>query len=577
MATVIDSLVLELGIDPKKFTQGQRDAMAALRNFTEDARAQGQRVEEQTRRMEHVLGNFKREAISTLAVFLGGKGIKEFIGYITSLDASTARLGKTLNMSAEDVSQWQGAFKQIGGSAESANGAMAGLGGEMQRFLLTGQSSMLPVLSRLGVSLFDDNRELKTAGQLWLELADAVKDMKDTEKASFIGMIPGANQDMINLIIKGRPAMEAYLRAAREAGTTTKESAAEAERYQAALSRLDQSATNLGRSLVTNLTPALVAAMDAMKRFIQGPTKEAKEKFQSDYAPIAEKHGFDPKADSFWEQLGSRVMGIPTKSGKQYKWGDPYASQGKSAAPASSFDEAGFITPAPGARPAPAREPGSLPTVQSPTLAPGAPPGTPAVPAPGSAPGQATVSEREAYIRTAAAARQIDPNVAVQVARSEGLGARAYVGDRGSSFGDFQLHYGGMASGGMAVKGLGDDFTKKTGLDAKDPATWKEQTDFALDRARQQGWGAWHGWKGLPFAGISPGAVGAPAAAVAASGGQPSARDAGGGGNTTTVTTTIGQVQVNAPQARSADDIAQHIGPALDRVITAGAANVGQE
>lgn len=534
MATVIDSLVLELGIDPKKFTQGQRDALQSLRTFEEEAEKQGKRVESQTRRLNDVMGNFKRELLTTAAVFFGGMGIKEFTGFITTLDASTARFGRTVNMAAGEVSAWQGAFQQIGGSAESANGALGGLSGEMNRFVLTGQSSMLPVLSRLGISLFDQNRQLKTAGQLWLEIADATRGMKDTEKAAFVGMIPGANQDMLNLIIKGRPAIEAYLRAAREAGGTTKESAAAAEEYQRSLAVLDRSASNLGRTLVTALVPSLTAAMDAMVKFIKGPSKEAKDKFQTDYAPIAEKHGFDANADSFWEQLASRTLGLPTKSGRQYKWGDPYVSQGAKTG-ASSFDEAGFIGLG----------------------------------------GSSSTAEREAYIRKAAAAQGIDPEVAVRVARSEGLGG-AYAGDRGSSFGDFQLHYGGMAGGGMAVGGLGDEFTRRTGLDAKDPSTWRQQADFALDQARKQGWGAWHGWKGLPFAGISRGGVGAPAAAVAASGGGPGAGGPGSGNNTT-VTTTIGQVQVNAPQARDANDIAHHIGPALDRVITAGAANVGPE
>lgn len=534
MATVIDSLVLELGIDPKKFTQGQRDAMNSLRTFEEQAENQGRRVESQTKRLGSVLEDFKRSAVTAFGVFLAGKGAKEFLGYITTLDASTDRLGKTVNMAAGDMSAWQGMFQQVGGSVESANSSLMGLGGEMQRFVLTGQSSMLPVLSRLGISLFDNNRQLKTAGQLWLEIADATKDMKDTEKAAFVGMIPGANQDLINLIVKGRPAMEAYLRAAREAGVTTRESAAAAEEYQKSLAVLDRSASNLGRTLVTALVPSLTAAMDAMVKFIKGPSKEARDKFQKDYAPIAEKHGFDPNADSFWEQLASRALGLPAKSGKQYRWGDPYASQGSKGG-ASSFDEAGFIGMG----------------------------------------GGNSVAEREAYIREAARKRGIDPDQAVRVARSEGLGG-AYAGDRGSSFGDFQLHYGGMAGGGMAVGGLGDEFTKKTGLDARDPATWKQQADFALDRARQQGWGAWHGWKGLPFAGIPRGGAGAPAAALAAAGGGPGAGGPGGG-NTTTVTTSIGTVQVNAPQAKDAEGIAHHIGPALDRVITAGAANVGQE
>lgn len=106
---------------------------------------------------------------------------------------------------------------------------------------------------------------------------------------------------------------------------------------------------------------------------------------------------------------------------------------------------------------------------------------------------KAGASRREIaeYIRAAAAKRGIDPNIAVRVAKSEGL--NTYIGDKGSSFGPFQLHYGGIASGGNAGSGEGDLFTKKTGLDARNPATWRQQIDFSLDRAKVNGWGAWHG------------------------------------------------------------------------------------
>ena len=104
------------------------------------------------------------------------------------------------------------------------------------------------------------------------------------------------------------------------------------------------------------------------------------------------------------------------------------------------------------------------------------------------------------YITQAAEARGIDPNVALKVARSEGL--YGYVGDQGSSFGPFQLHYGNVARGGNAVGGLGDVFTQRTGYNARDPRTWQQQVDFSLDEAAKSGWGAWHGWKGAERAGL---------------------------------------------------------------------------
>ncbi|ANL52862.1 hypothetical protein [Rhizobium phaseoli] len=103
------------------------------------------------------------------------------------------------------------------------------------------------------------------------------------------------------------------------------------------------------------------------------------------------------------------------------------------------------------------------------------------------------------YIRQAAISRGIDPNVALRVAGHEGLNVfdpskPDNGGDEGSSFGPFQLHYAGMSKS-MPNSGLGNEFTNATGLHARDPSTWKQQVDFALDWARKHGWGPWMGAK----------------------------------------------------------------------------------
>lgn len=137
----------------------------------------------------------------------------------------------------------------------------------------------------------------------------------------------------------------------------------------------------------------------------------------------------------------------------------------------------------------PARPPGLFAGILQ-GLNPLAPPAPPQAPAgTGAAPGSR--DEQEAYIRQSAQMRGIDPETAVKVAKSEGL--NAYTGDEGSSFGPFQLHYGGVARGGNAVPGLGDEFTKATGLNARDPSTWRAQVDFALDNAAKGGWSPFHG------------------------------------------------------------------------------------
>lgn len=113
-----------------------------------------------------------------------------------------------------------------------------------------------------------------------------------------------------------------------------------------------------------------------------------------------------------------------------------------------------------------------------------------------------STSETEAYIREAAKKRGINPDVAVAVAKSEGL--NNYVGDKGTSFGPYQLHYKNNIPG-LSNAGLGDEFTRATGLHASDRSTVKQQIDFALDQALRGGWGPWHGWKGDPRAGLPSG------------------------------------------------------------------------
>ncbi len=115
------------------------------------------------------------------------------------------------------------------------------------------------------------------------------------------------------------------------------------------------------------------------------------------------------------------------------------------------------------------------------------------------------------YIVSSAKARGIDPAVALKVWGHEGHAG--YVGDGNSSFGPFQLHYGGI-NPKMPHAGMGDDFTKATGLDARDHSTIRQQVDFALNHVRRHGWGNWmgakaegiHGFQGVgPMPGADPG------------------------------------------------------------------------
>ena len=104
-------------------------------------------------------------------------------------------------------------------------------------------------------------------------------------------------------------------------------------------------------------------------------------------------------------------------------------------------------------------------------------------------PGRMSQQELVDYIKKAAIARKIDPNIALTVAQHEGLGS--FYGDQGTSFGAFQLH---TTPGGQG-HAVGDEFKKYTGLDPSDPRNEKATIDYGLDWVRKHGWGDWMGAK----------------------------------------------------------------------------------
>jgi len=95
-----------------------------------------------------------------------------------------------------------------------------------------------------------------------------------------------------------------------------------------------------------------------------------------------------------------------------------------------------------------------------------------------------------AHIRETAKKYNIDPDVALRVAKSEGLttfqSSVVKNGVREPSWGAFQLYTGG---------GLGNEYQKATGRDPSDPKNEKDTIDYALKHAAQHGWGSWYGAK----------------------------------------------------------------------------------
>lgn len=278
MPTVVDSLVLEFSLDPRKFTAAQKDILDQLRKLQDQSKRSGKAVESQQATMENYFASLKRSVLTVAAVFLGGKGLKEAVNYMVTMDAATGRVAKTMNTSAKDVSVWQGAIKGVGGSAEAATGALQGLSSDLNNLLAgAGGGESLTLFRKLGIDIFNQNKQLKTANELYQELVGHMDKIRkrhgDAQTVSMLSTIPGMNQDMINLLISGDAPER--LRKAIAAGTPTPEDVKNAQEYQTSMAGLERSMEGLWRTAMRMIAPGATSVFDSVTNFLQGWNKKA--------------------------------------------------------------------------------------------------------------------------------------------------------------------------------------------------------------------------------------------------------------------------------------------------------------
>ena len=104
------------------------------------------------------------------------------------------------------------------------------------------------------------------------------------------------------------------------------------------------------------------------------------------------------------------------------------------------------------------------------------------------------------YVRNiaakSAAAAGLNPTRPLQIGQLESAFNHNAVGDEGSSFGPYQMHYGNMSQK-YPHGGLGDVFTKETGYDLRDPNVRKDpkviqaNADWVMDYMKKHGDSAW--------------------------------------------------------------------------------------
>lgn len=234
MATVIDSLLVRLGLDSSEFKKGTKEVDSGLKQITKSATA-------------------------FLAVLGGSAAMKNFIEQQVEANSALDRFSKNLGEAVSTVSAWSQAAEVAGGSAAGLQGTMDMLSKAQTELYLTGQSHLIPYFARFGIAMNS------LPSEKLLALSDNFSKM-DRTMAVNMGQRMGIDAGTMQLLIKGRGEVELMLKRQKEYNAVTKQQAEEASRLKVAMTESKQSFEAFGRELLSRATPAIEALFRILEK-----------------------------------------------------------------------------------------------------------------------------------------------------------------------------------------------------------------------------------------------------------------------------------------------------------------------
>lgn len=280
MATVIDSLIVTLGLDNKDFQQGMKDTEKGLSDTRKNTDRVGKQIAASGKDAAEFFGQMQRSALKFFAVLTAGKGLINFTRDVVTTGANLSRLSKNLNISADTIHRWGKASELNGGSMEGFLGTLQNLNNQVTEIFMKGDSAITPYLRQLGVSVTDAAGKAKPLTTVLGDIADATeKAFPDRQQRYAYLQQMGFDEGTVNLIAKGGKELRATLAAQQGFSQKDADAAYKAEQtWIKAQQRLDK----LTRELVVKVLPSLERLAESfvkMAEVIIPPLSEAVEIF----------------------------------------------------------------------------------------------------------------------------------------------------------------------------------------------------------------------------------------------------------------------------------------------------------
>lgn len=292
MATVIDSLLVTLGLDASAFKKGNQEVQKSQKDFVAltkkgnkelsdlDSKAAAARaknakeMQAQGKKAVETFSAMRNQALSLLAVFTAGMGIAAFAKSTVFTSAALGRLSKNVDISTNELGGWSLAAKEMGGSAEGMMSDINNVSQSLARFRTGLQSEAVQAFFQYGGS--SEHGELKDTKSFLFAMADLLSKINKTDpaKAQMVANAMGLSYDSFNLMKQGSVALRTQIELNSQLAGITEKNAEEAQKAQKAWADLSATLEKLGREILFPLLTELNNWMTAYQADIVKGIKE---------------------------------------------------------------------------------------------------------------------------------------------------------------------------------------------------------------------------------------------------------------------------------------------------------------
>lgn len=253
MASIVDALVVTLGLDPSNFLAGQKKAQQATKDLSAAQEKAHKELEERNKRAADSFKKVRNEVLALLAIFTAGMGLKDFTEHTIGSAVNLGYMAKNLQMSTKDLSAWQRAAERAGGSAEGITSALQDSQQQIAKFRLGQVGDQMQAFLRFGgrtSDLKDGNSYLLARAQIVQKLFSV-----DPGRARLVAQQMGFSDEEFNFIKQGPQAILALVDAQKKNSAITEQQAAQALKLKNAWLDFRDRLEYVGTTILLQLMP----------------------------------------------------------------------------------------------------------------------------------------------------------------------------------------------------------------------------------------------------------------------------------------------------------------------------------